>query len=71
MDKLVAESLLRLSQEPDGVKFLKSLEEDFDKAMQTLLYAKPEDLPTAQGTARALHEQLKKFVTARKVIEAG
>jgi hypothetical protein len=62
------ESLLRLSEHPDGAKYLVTLAEDFDKAMQTLLYADSDILQTAQGHARALHEQLKKFSGARQAL---
>lgn len=67
LSKEQAESLMRLSEHPDGRAFLKQMADDFDKAMRTLLYAKAEDLATAQGHARALHEQLKKLEDAQKL----
>ena len=69
--RIAAESLIRLSENPDGIRFLRGVEKDFDAAMQGLLYAEPDKIHTAQGEARALHEQLKKFATARREIEAG
>ena len=71
MEQVKAEALYRLSQLNDGRVYLDDLNDDFDKAMKMLLYAKAEDLATAQGAARALHEQLKKFTDARKVLDAG
>jgi hypothetical protein len=66
MDQKSAEAYVRLANNSDGRVLLKNLADEFDKAMKGLLYAKPEDIFTAQGHARALHEQLKKFSDAEK-----
>ena len=64
--KAALESLVRLSENVDGSKYLTGLVEDFDVAMKHMLYEEPDKLLSAQGKARALHEQLKKFSDARK-----
>lgn len=64
-----AEALVRLSTSGDGFIYFKELQHDFDTAMQALLYADAASLQTAQGAARALHEQLKKFSDARLHLE--
>ena len=66
---LEAEAFIRLSLSNDGRAFLGEIGKDFDKAMQALLYAKVEDLATAQGAARALHETLKKITDAHTRVE--
>ena len=67
----LAERLVRLSESPDGQVFLRGMSNDFDKAMQTLLYDKADTLVASQGYARALHEQLKKFTDAKAEILAA
>ena len=66
--KAALESLVRMSETPDGAKYLGTLAEDFDKAMIMFLYADPDVVLAAQGKARALHEQLKKFSEARQAL---
>lgn len=71
MDQKSAEAFTRLLQTTDGRLYFEELSYEFDKAMRALLYASSEDVYTAQGHARAIHEQLKKFTDAKKYIEGN
>lgn len=68
MDKKKAESLGRLREHPDGNAYLRELAKDFDEAIRLMLYAESDQVLSAQGKARALHEQLKKFDDAEKAL---
>jgi hypothetical protein len=71
LNKEESESLLRFIEHPEGAKYVRDMASDFDKAMKKLLYAPPDVVLVEQGVARGLHEQLEKFNTARKVLEAS
>jgi hypothetical protein len=70
-DKIAeAETLLRLQQIHEGQHFIRLMNEAFDEAMMGLLYASPEEIHVKQGRAQALNNLLKKFVDAKKTIDA-
>jgi hypothetical protein len=61
-----AEALVRLSEMSEGKLFMEELAAEYDTAMKTLLFAKPDEIIAAQGRAQAYHNALKKFTDARK-----
>lgn len=69
--KLRAESLVRLTENPDGARLLRELGEDFDKAMRTLLYTDEDKAEVQRGYARAYQDILSKFTDAHKELKGN
>lgn len=61
-----AQMLLSLRDTSEGRLHLGELQADYDAAMKALLFAEPDNIFRAQGTAQAYHSIFKKFDDAKK-----